>query len=80
VSVNRLAAVRDARIVYGAFGLDDPDLALCSPIWQALPAVRAGRTGSIPRFWYLGGIATAVRLARQITGCLIAMPAGKPDP
>jgi ABC-type Fe3+-hydroxamate transport system substrate-binding protein len=77
VGVDGLAAVGDAGIVYGAFGLDDLRPVLHSPIWQALPAVRSGRTGSIPGFWYFGGIATAVRLARQITDCLVAMPAGK---
>lgn len=76
IGIDGLAAVPDASLVYADFDLDHADAALHSPLWQALPAVRSGRTGRIPRFWYFGGLPTAVQLAEQIATSVAAMPVG----
>ncbi|AXA67765.1 ABC transporter substrate-binding protein [Pseudomonas oryzihabitans] len=36
-------------------------------LWQALPAVRAGRVLTLPRFFPYGGVASALFLAEQLT-------------
>lgn len=76
VGIDALASAPEAGIVHADFGLTDPALALRSPIWRALPAVRAGRTAAIPRFWYFGGLPTAMRLADQLAGSVATMPVG----
>lgn len=76
VGIDALASAPEAGIVYADFGLADPAPALRSPIWHALPAVRAGRTASIPRFWYFGGLPTAMRLAEQLADSVVSMPLG----
>lgn len=76
IGIDGLATVPDAGIIYADFALPDSAGALASPLWQALPAVRAGRTGVLPRFWYFGGLPTAMRLAEQLAAAAAAMPPG----
>ena len=76
IGIDGLATVPDASLVYADFDLENAGGALRSPLWQALPAVRSGRTGRIPRFWYFGGLPTAVQLAEQIAASVAAMSAG----
>ena len=74
VGIDALASTPDAGIIYADFGLADPATALNSPIWRSLPAVRAGRTASIPRFWYFGGLPTAMHLAGLLARGVATMP------
>jgi iron complex transport system substrate-binding protein len=37
-----------------------------NPLWQALPAVRAGRATMLPACWAFGGLASALRFARLL--------------
>lgn len=76
VGMTRLAPYRDADLLVGTFALPSPERALASPIWRALPAVRAGRTAPLPRFWYFAALPTAVRLAGLIADGLLAIDDG----
>ncbi|SNB67121.1 iron complex transport system substrate-binding protein [Arboricoccus pini] len=67
VGIEALAAYEDALMLIGRFTSKSADEIDSSPIWRALPPVRAGRTASLPRFWYFGAIPTAMRLMPLIT-------------
>jgi iron complex transport system substrate-binding protein len=76
VGIDALASRPEAGLAYSTLFLDDPASALASPLWQALPAVRAGRAAALPRFWYFGAVPTAMRLAGFLGSAVAAMRAG----
>jgi len=46
------------------------DRLFSSPLWQALPAAKAGRVAFMPAIWGFGGLPTARRFARALTSAL----------
>lgn len=63
----------DARIVHfdrGAETLRALENLAQSPLWQALPAVRAGRISTMPVIYPSGGVASAIRFAEQLVATL----------
>jgi ferric hydroxamate transport system substrate-binding protein len=71
--IEQLAGTPDARIVHFDRGRET-DLAVArlaeNPLWQALPAVRAGRVTRMPVVYPSGGVVSAIRLVRQLTTSL----------
>lgn len=69
--LDSLAALNGAQILYFTplpasmpHGLAD------NALWQALPAVQAGHSASLPAFWGFGMIPSAMRFARQLSAVL----------
>jgi ferric hydroxamate transport system substrate-binding protein len=73
LGVERLAAMPDTTIVAIAAGGGDhlPELA-AGPLWNALPAVQAGRVLRLPPVLESGGLPAAARLARLLAEALTA--------
>ncbi|MGG2398754.1 ABC transporter substrate-binding protein [Pseudomonas sp. SH1-B] len=46
-----------------------------SPLWQAMPFVRAGRFAAMPSTWTYGGVFSLQYLAESITQALLKLPA-----
>ncbi|MFO1075126.1 MAG: ABC transporter substrate-binding protein [Geminicoccaceae bacterium] len=74
IGIDALAALPARDLLVGDFMLPEPAALTDSPVWRALPAVRAGRIGTLPRFWYFGGLPTACRLTETIAAALATMP------
>lgn len=75
VGIEQLAADPEARIVHfdrGAETTRAMEKLSGSALWQALPAVRAGRVTTMPVVYPSGGVFTAIRFARQLTEALTA--------
>lgn len=75
VGVEQLAADPEARIVHfdrGAETLRAMETLSRSALWQALPAVRAGRVTRMPVVYPSGGVFTAIRFAAQLAEALAA--------
>ncbi len=71
IGVEELAEDPEAVIVLiDAPGLAPTENFTRSPIWQALPAVRAGRSIRLPSFWGFGALPTAVRFAETLAASL----------
>jgi ferric hydroxamate transport system substrate-binding protein len=73
IGIEQLAGNADARIIHFDRGRET-DLAVArladNPLWQALPAVRAGRVTRMPVVYPSGGVVSAIRLVRQLTASL----------
>lgn len=75
VGIEQLAADPEARIVHfdrGAETARAMDTLSRSALWQALPAVRAGRVTRMPVVYPSGGVFTAIRFAGQLAEALSA--------
>jgi iron complex transport system substrate-binding protein len=73
IGIEKLAEVPDALIVHferGAETVRAMKRLAESPIWNALPAVRAGRVFGMPVIHPNGGIVSATRFARQLVTTL----------
>lgn len=71
VGLEQLAAFPQATLIL----IDSPGLApdetlTRSPLWQALPPVRAGKSLRLASFWGFGGLPTALRFAEALTDVL----------
>lgn len=70
VGIERLAEAPDALLVCVELPTRLAELQRLrqdGTLWQALPAVRAGRVLTLPRFFPYGGVASALFLAEQLT-------------
>ncbi len=75
IGIEQLAADPEARIVHfdrGAETVRAMETLSRSALWQALPAVRAGRVTRMPVVYPSGGVFTAIRFARQLAEALSA--------
>ncbi|APQ10959.1 hypothetical protein SB11R_09855 [Pseudomonas oryzihabitans] len=73
VGIERLAEAPDALLVCVELPTRLAELQRLrqeGTLWQALPAVRAGRVLTLPRFFPYGGVASALFLAEQLTSHL----------
>lgn len=71
VGIERLASLRDVEAI--CFDHDnDADMAQLSrsPLWQALPFVRAGRFQRVPAVWYYGATLSALHFVRVLERAL----------
>ena len=71
VGLEQLAEHPDATLIL----IDSPGLApdetlTGSPLWQALPPVRAGRSHRLASLWGFGGLPTALRFAEALTNAI----------
>lgn len=73
IGIERLVEVPEALIIHferGAETVRAMKRLAESPIWNALPAVRAGRVLGMPVIYPNGGMVSATRFARQLAGLL----------
>lgn len=54
VSIDRLAAYKDVDVLcFDHDNSKDMDALMATPLWQAMPFVRAGRFQRVPAVWFL---------------------------
>ncbi len=75
VGLDRLAQVPEARLVLIGSSAMQGSL-LRSDVWQALPAVKAGRVLCLEQVWAFGAVPSAVRFANALTAGLMDAPHG----
>lgn len=67
VGIDRLAAYRDADVICFDHGNAREMAQLtATPLWQAMPFVRAGRFQSVPAVWFYGATLSAMHFARVL--------------
>ncbi|VFT75016.1 iron-hydroxamate transporter substrate-binding subunit [Klebsiella aerogenes] len=67
VGIDRLAAFNEADVICFDHG-NDREMAqlLATPLWQAMPFVRAGRFQRVPAVWFYGATLSAMHFARVL--------------
>ncbi len=67
VGIDRLAAFNEADVICFDHG-NERDMAqlLATPLWQAMPFVRAGRFQRVPAVWFYGATLSAMHFARVL--------------
>lgn len=71
MSIDRLAAFQDADVLCFDHGNDKEMAALMStPLWQAMPFVRAGRFQRVPAVWFYGATLSAMHFAHILDNAL----------
>lgn len=71
VGIDRLAAYKDADVLCFDHG-NNPDMAalMATPLWQAMPFVRAGRFQRVPAVWFYGATLSSMRFVRILDNAL----------
>ncbi|QMA48822.1 Fe(3+)-hydroxamate ABC transporter substrate-binding protein FhuD [Citrobacter freundii] len=65
VGIDRLAAYKDVDVLCFDHGNDkEMDALMSTPLWQAMPFVRAGRFQRVPAVWFYGATLSAMHFAR----------------
>lgn len=72
-SVTTLGAIRDG-VVLHIEPFAQQDAIFGTPLWQAMPFVKAGRFGSLPSTWTYGGVFSVEYLAESIAKALLKIP------
>ncbi|MFS9435203.1 Fe(3+)-hydroxamate ABC transporter substrate-binding protein FhuD [Citrobacter sp. C348] len=71
VGIDRLAAYKDVDVLCFDHGNDkEMDALMSTPLWQAMPFVRAGRFQRVPAVWFYGGTLSAMHFARILDTAL----------
>ena len=71
VGIDRLAAYKDVDVLCFDHGNNTDMQALMStPLWQAMPFVRAGRFQRVPAVWFYGATLSAMHFARILDNAL----------
>ncbi|NCH55887.1 Fe(3+)-hydroxamate ABC transporter substrate-binding protein FhuD [Cronobacter muytjensii] len=71
VGVERLAQFKDADVICFEHGDDQAMQQLAdTPLWQAMPFVRAGRFQRVPAVWFYGATLSAMRFGRVLDNAL----------
>ncbi len=67
LGIDRLAAFNEADVICFDHG-NERDMAqlLATPLWQAMPFVRAGRFQRVPAVWFYGATLSAMHFARVL--------------
>lgn len=67
VGIDRLAAYRDADVICFDHG-NAREMAqlMATPLWRAMPFVRAGRSQRVPAVWFYGATLSAMHFARVL--------------
>ncbi|HFZ8995094.1 TPA: Fe(3+)-hydroxamate ABC transporter substrate-binding protein FhuD [Citrobacter freundii] len=71
VSIDRLAAYKDADVICFDHG-NNPDMAalMTTPLWRAMPFVRAGRFQRVPAVWFYGATLSTMHFVRILDKAL----------
>ncbi|CBG86936.1 Fe(3+)-hydroxamate ABC transporter substrate-binding protein FhuD [Citrobacter rodentium] len=71
VGIDRLAAYKDADVLCFDHGDNkEMDSLVRTPLWQAMPFVRAGRFQRVPAVWFYGATLSAMRFVRILDQAL----------
>ena len=72
VGIDRLASFKDdIDVICFDHGNDaDTQKLMATPLWQAMPFVRAGRFQRVPAVWFYGATLSAMHFARVLDGAL----------
>ncbi|QMI04147.1 Fe(3+)-hydroxamate ABC transporter substrate-binding protein FhuD [Citrobacter sp. RHB25-C09] len=71
VGIDRLAAYKDADVLCFDHGNNkDMDALMATPLWQAMPFVRAGRFQRVPAVWFYGATLSSMRFVRILDNAL----------
>lgn len=71
VGIDRLAAYKDADVLCFDHGNNkDMDALMATPLWQAMPFVRAGRFQRVPAVWFYGATLSSMRFVRILDQAL----------
>ena len=67
VGIDRLAEFKEADVICFDHG-NDREMAqlMATPLWQAMPFVRAGRFQRLPAVWFYGATLSAMHFARVL--------------
>lgn len=71
VGIDRLAAYKDADVLCFDHG-NDPEMRklMATPLWQAMPFVRAHRFQRVPAVWFYGATLSAMHFGRVLNNAL----------
>lgn len=71
VGIDRLAEYKDAEVICFDHGNDrEMQNVMATPLWQAMPFVRAGRFQRVPAVWFYGATLSAMHFIRVLDGAL----------
>lgn len=71
VGIDRLAMYKDADVLCFDHGNDaEMRKLMATPLWQAMPFVRAGRFQRVPAVWFYGATLSAMHFVRVLDGAL----------
>lgn len=71
VGIDRLAEYKDADVICFDHGNDrEMQKLMATPLWQAMPFVRAGRFQRVPAVWFYGATLSAMHFIRVLEGAL----------
>lgn len=71
VGIDRLAAYKDVDVLCFDHGnAKEMDALMSTPLWQAMPFVRAGRFQRVPAVWFYGATLSAMHFARILDTAL----------
>lgn len=71
VGIDRLAAYKDVDVLCFDHGNSkEMDALMSTPLWQAMPFVRAGRFQQVPAVWFYGATLSAMHFARILDSTL----------
>lgn len=68
-----LGAIRDGVVLY-IEPFPEADKLFATPLWRAMPFVRAGRLAAVPPTWTYGGVMSLGYLAENLTRALLSVP------
>lgn len=71
VSIDRLAVYKDADVICFDHGNEqDMQRLMATPLWQAMPFVRAGRFQRVPAVWFYGATLSVMHFVRVLDNAL----------
>lgn len=71
VGIDRLAEYKEADVICFDHGNDrEMQKLMATPLWQAMPFVRAGRFQRVPAVWFYGATLSAMHFIRVLDGAL----------
>ncbi len=71
VSIDRLAAYKDVDVLcFDHDNSKDMDALMATPLWQAMPFVRAGRFQRVPAVWFYGATLSAMHFVRVLDNAI----------
>ena len=71
VSIDRLAAYKDVDVLcFDHDNSKDTDALMATPLWQAMPFVRAGRFQRVPAVWFYGATLSAMHFVRILDNAI----------
>lgn len=71
VSIDRLAMYKEADVICFDHGNNtDMNALMATPLWQAMPFVRAGRFHRVPAVWFYGATLSTMHFVRILNNVL----------